>query len=55
MSSAPPFLAADPLDQGTEEFPGLVIVDVSGMGAPEPAHVDSDVSQVPAETVEVQQ
>src|ERR1700727_2314740 len=48
-------LAADPLDQGTEELPGLVIVDVSGMGAPEPAHVDGDVSQVPAETVEVQQ
>src|SRR5580698_4901513 len=48
-------LAADLLDQGTEELPGLVVVDVSGMGAPEPAHVDGDVSQVPAQTVEVQQ
>src|ERR1700733_12385379 len=48
-------LAADLLDQGTKELPGLVIVDVSGMGAPEPAHVDGDVSQIPAQPVEVHQ
>ena len=30
---APPCLAADALDQGAEEFPGLVIVDASGVGA----------------------
>src|ERR1700722_13018194 len=47
-------LAADLLDQGAEELPGLVVVDVSGMGAAKPAHVDGDVSQVPAQTVEVQ-
>src|SRR3984957_19858566 len=44
-------LAADPLDQGAEELPGLVVVDGSGMGAPEPAPVGGGDSQVPAQPV----
>jgi len=42
-NSAPPCLAADLLNQGAKEFPGLVVVDVSGMGAPEPARPGADL------------
>src|SRR3979411_72968 len=47
-------LAADPLDQGTQEFPGFVVVDGSGMRPAEPVKVHGDVGDVPAEAVEVE-
>src|SRR6202022_253663 len=48
-------LAADPLDQGTEEVPGFVVVDGSGVRLAEPVKVHGDVGDVPAEAVEVEE